>query len=99
LLPEPAAVAALAAAETDILAHVNGEHADALSAIAGKPGRWRLVALDVDGFDLGPAEHPDDKATLRHPWSAPVHDAAGVRAELIRLARAARGLDAAARHG
>ncbi len=96
LLPEPAAVASLAAAEADILTHVNGEHADALAAIAGRPGAWRLLALDTDGFDLGPAEDPDNKATLRHHWSAPVHDADGVRAELIRLARAARGLDAAA---
>ncbi len=97
LLPDPTAVATLAAAEADILAHVNGAHADALAAIAGKPGPWRLTTLDVDGFDLGPGDGPDDRATLRHPWSGPVHDADGVRAELIRLTRAARGLDAAAR--
>ncbi len=96
LLPDPAAVATLAAAEPDILTHVNGEHADALAAIADRPGPWRLVALDADGFDLGPADGSDDSATHRHPWSAPVHDADGVRTELIRLARAARGLDAAA---
>ncbi len=69
------------AAEPAILAHVNADHADALARIAGSPG-WRLAAADVDGCDL-----VREDAILRVPWSAPVADAAGIRAELVRLAR------------
>ena len=86
LTPDPAAVAAVAAAEASILQHCNDDHADALAAIAGRPGAWRMVAVDVDGCDLAQGE-----TVLRVHWSAPVADADGVRAELVRLARAARG--------
>jgi putative heme iron utilization protein len=90
LLPDPGAVAALAAAEPEILAHVNADHADAVEAIAegllaGGPGAWRLVAVDSDGCDLALGER-----ILRHPWSAPASDANGVRRELIVAARNAR---------
>lgn len=90
LTPDPAAVAAVAAAEASILGHVNADHADALDAIAAAAGRpgggWRMTACDVDGCDLGRAQ----EAILRVAWAAPVADAVGVRAELVRLARAAR---------
>ncbi len=85
LVPDPAAVAAIAAAEADIMAHCNTDHIDALAAIAGTPGPWRMVTVDVDGFDLALAE----RVTRIH-WPAPVGDAGDVRRELIRLARAAR---------
>ena len=85
LTPDPAAVAAIAAAEADIIAHCNTDHADALAAIAGRPGTWRMVTVDVDGCDLACGEH-----VLRVDWSAPVADSGDVRRELIRLARAAR---------
>lgn len=90
LLPDPAAVAALAAAEADILAHVNADHADALEAIAvgllgGAPGAWRLTAVDTDGCDLAQEER-----VLRLPWQAAVQDAGGVRAGLIKAARQGR---------
>ena len=81
LTPDPAAVAALLAAEPSILAHVNGDHGDALTRIAGSPG-WRMRAVDVDGCDLF-----KDDAVLRVPWSAPVTDAGGIRNELVRLAK------------
>lgn len=91
LLPAPAAVAALAAAEPEILAHVNDAHADALALIArrlpgGTPGPWRLAAVDCDGCDLARGEQ-----VLRLSWPAPVADADGVRRALILAARAARG--------
>lgn len=91
---DPAAVEAVAAAEPGVLAHCNGDHADALDRIAAargadgpgwRPG-WRMVACDVDGCDLAREE-----AVLRVPWSAPVADAGGIRAELVRLAGMARG--------
>jgi hypothetical protein len=86
LAPDPGAVAAIAAAEADIIAHCNADHPDAMAAIAGGGGDWRMVAADVDGCDLAQAA-----AVQRVAWSAPVAGAGDVRRELIRLARAARG--------
>ena len=90
LLPDPAAVAAIVAAEAEIIAHVNDDHADAVAAMAeglldGAPGPWRLVAVDSDGCDLALGE-----TVLRHAWDAPVADADSVRTALIRAARAGR---------
>lgn len=86
---DPAAVAAVAAAESDVLAHCNDDHADALDRIAAARGAdgpgWRMVACDVDGCDLACEE-----AVLRVPWSAPVADAGGIRTELVRLVEMAR---------
>lgn len=90
LLPDPAAVAALAAAEAEILAHVNADHADALEAIAtgllgGAPGAWRMTALDTEGCDLALGEE-----VRRLAFRAPAADPDAVRRELILAARAAR---------
>lgn len=91
LLPDPAAVEALAAAESEIIGHVNADHADALAAMAEglhgqAPGQdWRLVAVDLDGCDLACGD-----TVLRHAWAAPVADADGVRAGLIKAARSGR---------
>ncbi len=85
LAPEPAAVAAIEAAAAGIIAHCNVDHPDALVAIAGEPGDWRMATVDVDGCDLALGER-----VIRIHWSAPVADANGVRRELIRLAREAR---------
>jgi len=51
------AAAAMAAAEADILEHVNGRHASALDlfahALCGEDGTgWRMVGIDLDGADL-----------------------------------------------
>lgn len=86
LAPDAAAVAAILAAEPDILAHCNRDHPDALAAIAGSAEPWHMVTADVDGFDLALGER-----VIRVAWCAPVQDAGDVRRELIRLARAARG--------
>lgn len=90
LLPDPAAVAAVGAAEMSIMSHCNADHPDALGAIAraasGGEGGWRMVTADVDGCDLACGE-----TVLRIAWSAPVPDARAIRTELVRLARAARG--------
>lgn len=92
LLPDAAAIAALAEAEAGILGHVNADHADALHAIAagvlGQVGEaWRMVAVDPDGCDLASGEQ-----VARLAWPAPVADADGVRAGLIGAARQGRGL-------
>ncbi len=90
LSPNPTAVAAIAAAEADIIAHVNADHSDAVVAIAtgllgAAPGAWRLVAVDIDGCDLS-----DGNQTVRLAFLAQVSDAEGVRAALIRATRDGR---------
>jgi putative heme iron utilization protein len=89
-LPDPAAAAAILAEEKGIIAHCNQDHPDALAAIArqaaGPVGEWRMVTVDVDGFDLALGD-----LVVRHAWSAPVSDAMDVRRELVRLAQQARG--------
>jgi putative heme iron utilization protein len=86
LLPDPAAVAAIAAAEAGILAHCNRDHAAAMAAIAGRAGGWTMVGADTDGCDLA-----QDETVLRIPWSAPAANPGAIRTELVRLTAAARG--------
>lgn len=101
LLPDPAAVAAIAAAEAGIMAHVNADHADAVEAIASAlpggggdaTGTWRLSAVDVDGCDLSVGAEGGEVRRLH--FRAPVADAAGVREELVWAARQARAARAA----
>lgn len=81
LAPDPDAVAAIAAAEPSIVTHCNEDHPDALARIAGAAGAWRMVGVDVDGFDLAQGE-----VVRRFHWSAPVSSSAEVRSELVRLA-------------
>lgn len=90
LAPDPAAVAAILAAEADIIEHMNTDHADAVAAIAqgllgGAPGAWRLVAVDVDGCDLS-----DGNQSVRLAFLARLSDSDGVRAALIRATREGR---------
>ena len=99
LLPDPAAVSALVAAEAGIVEHVNRDHADAVAAIAegllgpAQAGAepWRIVAVDVDGADFSAGGR-----ICRLHFSRAVSSADGVRSELV---RAARGGEAAARTG
>ena len=89
LRPDLASVATIAAAAADIIGHCNADHPDALAAIAraaaGAALAWRMVSVDVDGFDLAAGD-----VTLRIAFAAPVTTAHDVRRELIRLARAGR---------
>jgi len=93
LAPDPAAVAAIVAAEAGIILHCNADHAGAMAAIGGAAsgvaGAWRMATADVDGCDLVLGER-----TLRVSWSAPVASPGAVRAELVRLAREARSRSA-----
>lgn len=86
IAPDAKAVAAILASEAGILSHCNRDHPDALAAIAGSAGDWRMVTADVDGFDLALGER-----VVRFAWSAPVEDAADVRQQLVSLAKAGRG--------
>jgi len=88
LLPDEAA--AVAAAEAEIIAHVNEDHPDAVAAIAtgllgGAPGPWRLVTVDPDGCDIS-----DGEASRRLAFPAPLGDADALRMALIRAAREGR---------
>jgi len=85
-----AAAAALAAAETDILAHMNQDHAATIDLYAqkllGREGTgWRIVGVDPDGADLR-----RDAAAARLPFAAAVENAEGVRRAFIALAAKAR---------
>ncbi len=86
---DPSAVQAVREAEAEILSHCNDDHSDALNLIAAAQGKagtgWRMVACDVDGCDLA-----CDEIVLRVPWPAPVANAGGIRAQLVRLTSAAR---------
>ncbi|CAA7617572.1 HugZ family protein [Magnetospirillum sp. UT-4] len=81
------AVADLAAAEADMLAHMNDHHADSVDRIArvhgGAEGSgWHLAGLDPDGIDLTREER-----FLRIAFPAPAEGAEAAKAALIALAR------------
>jgi putative heme iron utilization protein len=83
LTPDAAAVAAFTDAEPAIIAQCNAEYADALPRIARRAGDWRMVTVDMDGFDLAQGEQ-----VVRLHWPVPLADPGAVRSELARLARA-----------
>ncbi len=97
LLPDLAHVSAIAAAAARIIAHCNDDHQDALNLLAqahGQQGDWRMIGVDVDGFDV-----IQDETVLRIAFDAPVGDAAGVRAALVRMVHRAQGGQAAQKEG
>ena len=87
------AAAALAAAEAEIVAHMNQDHADAVMLMAGKllgcaGAGWTMTGIDPEGIDLRCGG-----AVARLAFPAPVHDAGAARAALVRLTREARAKD------
>jgi len=81
------AAAAIAEAEDAILAHMNGDHAQALdhyaNALLGRSGSgWRMTGIDPDGADLRLGGR-----FARLEFTAPVADRQAARQELVRLAR------------
>jgi putative heme iron utilization protein len=88
LLPQAAQVAAIEQAAGSIIGHCNADLLDALNLLArtqGHTGEWRMIGVDVDGFDA-----VQDDTVLRITFDAPVENAAGVRAALVRMLKAAR---------
>ena len=87
-------VAALAAAEAEIVAHMNSEHADAIAAYAsrllGRSGTgWQMSGIDPEGCDLRrPNAGGDETARLDFP--EPVFDASMARQTLIAMKAAER---------
>ncbi len=81
---------ALIAAEADIVAHMNADHAGALEAYAtellGAPGGdWRMTGIDPEGCDIVCGE--DSRRVL---FDVRVTSPGEARQELVRLAQLAR---------
>lgn len=85
-----AGAAELIAAEPDIVAHMNTNHADAIALCAAEiakcpPGTWRMSGVDPDGADL---LHCSNAARVE--FAAPMRTADEARLTLIALALQAR---------
>jgi len=83
---------ALAAAEGDILEHMNRDHGEAIELYAtrlagGSGSGWRMTGIDPEGVDLRRGG-----AVVRLDFPAPLGDAESARAALIRFARQARAI-------
>jgi putative heme iron utilization protein len=76
LAPPPEAVAALQAAEAEMLTHWHAGHG------AAAAGGWTMLGVDCDGFDLLRGD-----AVLRIAFPAPVLDASGARAAFVALVK------------
>jgi len=90
ILTETADAAELVAAEPDILAHMNGDHADAVRLYATKllgapDGEWRCVGCDPEGLEL-----QLERTALRLPFPQRVRAPGPLRAVLKQLAEKAR---------
>ena len=84
------AATALAAAEADIIDHMNDDHGDAITLYATNllclpPGDWRLTGVDPEGCDLKAAG-----TVARLAFDQIVRDAEQARAELVKLDNKAR---------
>jgi putative heme iron utilization protein len=86
----PAAAAAFLADDSDVVAHMNRDHADAIALYAERllglsAGSWRLSGCDPEGCDL-----TNDGVGARLDFPTPTADRDELRAALAGLARAAR---------
>ena len=86
----PEAVAAIAACEEGVLAHMNADHADAVDLYArrllARRGKgWTLAGLDPDGVDLKRGAQ-----SARLDFAEPAANAGEVRAALVAFAEQAR---------
>jgi heme iron utilization protein len=84
------AAPALAEAESEIVAHMNEDHREAVELYAtrllGRTGTgWRMTGIDPEGLDLRRGGE-----VARVAFTKTVCDAASARAELVRLAKEAR---------
>lgn len=84
----------LEARETDVVEHMNQDHADAIALYAevllGLDGDgWVMTGVDAEGADL---RRGGRVARLR--FDTPVEDADGARVELVRLVKRARAIAA-----
>ncbi len=93
LLHDCSGAAALAAAEADIVAHMNEDHGDALALMAQhllrrEGGPWIMTGIDPEGFDL---RGPGPEGPLqRLDFPQEINDGESARAALVALTRQAR---------
>jgi len=90
VLTDLAGADALVAAEAEIVAHINRDHADtcrlyATKLLAAPDGAWRCVGCDPDGLDL-----QCGRAGLRLPFPQRVSQPGVLRAVLQQMAEQAR---------
>jgi len=90
LLTDTAGAERLIAAESEILAHMNEEHAEAVALYAhalcgAEPGAWRMVGIDPEGADLLHCSK-----ALRLPFPHPVDTPGAAREVLVALLQQAR---------
>jgi putative heme iron utilization protein len=90
LLIDVADAQALVDRETDIVAHMNEDHADAIELYATRllgaaPGAWRMTGIDPQGCDLVLGAR-----ALRLPFETRITNAEEARRELVRLVALAR---------
>jgi heme iron utilization protein len=90
ILTETGDAAELIAAEPDILAHMNNDHADAVRLYATKllgaqDGEWRCVGCDPEGLEL-----QLDRSALRLPFPQRVRAPGVLRQVLKQMAEEAR---------
>jgi putative heme iron utilization protein len=81
----------LAEQESDILAHMNADHADDLRAYCRhvhgiEAQRAEMIGIDPDGFDVRADQHG-----LRFDFDETVADAQAARRALVALSRTTRG--------
>jgi heme iron utilization protein len=86
----------LAAAEPEILDHMNKDHADAIALYAnrllGRAGAdWRMTGIDPEGIDLR-SEGETGRLDFAAPVPAPILTPDAARVALVQLAEMARGL-------
>ncbi len=87
------APAALIAAEAEIVAHMNADHADAVGlyarVLARREGEgWQMTGCDAEGCDLRLGG-----AVARIPFAHAAYDAETARKELVSLVRTARNTE------
>ena len=85
----------LTAAEADIVAHMNSDHADAVELYAtrllGRAGDgWRITGIDPEGLDLRRGDASAAPETARLDFPEPVPTPAAARRVLASLAQQAR---------
>lgn len=86
---------ALADSETDILQHMNTDHADAVQLYAttllGRRGEgWTMCGIDAEGCDLIRQDNGQWGRVTRLNFDTPISTAEEAHAELVRLAKKAR---------
>ena len=89
-----AKINSIAALETDMIEHMNQDHADSLVQYCQyfhqvTPARVILIGIDSDGFDVEVVVG-DAIKTLRFNFAAPIFDAASARAAFVAMSKQVR---------